>query len=478
MNTEQISLNPSQLRAEAARRLWRVLNSESSESLDAVLRPVLVNPDQQAWMSAALYGALRFYPRYKNQLYAFLKKPIKPKEGEVEALLILGMHQLSAMRVKSHAAINETVNACRVLEKDWAIKLVNGILRNFQRELIAKISSSEATDNEDGKDKKSLQFTNEIDGFAHPKWMIKTLKKQWPNKWQEILSANNRQAEMTLRVNEQQSDRETALKLLADAGISATGHSLVDSAIVLDKPVDIKNIPQFESGLFSVQDAAAQISANILIAEDDRSKHLNVLDACAAPGGKTGHLLERLSPDSSLTALDISESRLSMVSDNMNRLGFAARDNLSLIAANATELETWYQALVESVDASKLGESSLLFDRILLDAPCSASGVIRRHPDIKIRRSPQQLAEVQMVQANILQSLWSTLKTGGQLLYATCSVFQVENSEQIKQFVSTHTDAKVIPLNLPESENTEFGSQIFPGDHQRDGFFYALLEKQ
>jgi len=369
--SQETLLNPAQLRAETARRLWQVIKSRPSQPLDIALQPSLTSPVQQAWMSAALYGCLRYYPRYKKQLQRMLKKAFKPKDGELFALLVLGVHQLTKMQVKDHAAINETVNACQVLNKVWAQKLVNAILRSYQRNL----------------DK--IEHKTEVEKFAHPQWMLKIFKKDWPDAWE------------------------------------LAGQTLID--------------------------------------EQEYEQTFNVLDACAAPGGKTGHLLERLSAQSTLTAIDISAVRVKLVEETLARLGYAERENLHLITADILNLSSWYQ--------------NKPFNRILLDAPCTASGVIRRHPDIKIRRSQQQLEHVVQIQAQLLKCLWTLLEPGGRLLYATCSVFDNENNSQIKQFQDTQSDVKVIPLNIAGAINTAHGAQILPGRELGDGFFYSLLEK-
>ena len=449
-NSQQILLNPAELRAETASRLWRVIKYDHSESIDNVLKPVLDNAEQQAWMSAAIYGCCRFYPRYQNQLIQLLKKPIKDNEGEAKAILILGMHQLSEMKVKAHAAINETVNACKVLDKQWAVKLVNGVLRNYQRGL------------------ESLVHKTELMQYAHPKWIIKQCKQDWPEQWRDILTANNQQAPMTLRVNLQKASRSEALEKLQDNDIACEVHPSIASAIVLQKAVAVEQIPGFFDGYFSVQDAAAQLAAQLLV-EEDSGQALKVLDACCAPGGKTGHLLERMNKDSSLVALDVSSKRLELVEENLQRLGFESKYNkkLQIVCADAAEASVWNSD-------SKVQKQ---FDRILLDVPCSASGVIRRHPDIKFRRTLEQVKELSELQANILQTLWSVLKPGGSLLYVTCSVFKLENSVQIEKFLHTKNDAKVLPLNIKDAINTELGSQILPGISHCDGFFYCLLEK-
>ena len=443
-------LNPAELRAETASRLWRVIQYEYSESIDNVVKPVLENAEQQAWMSAAIYGCCRYYPRYQNQLVQLLKKPIKDNEGEVKALLILGMHQLSEMKVKAHAAINETVNACKVLDKVWAVKLVNGILRNYQRGLESMVHKTELTQ------------------YAHPKWIIKHNKLDWPQNWRDILVANNLQAPMCLRVNQQKTTVAEALQKLRDNDIECEAHPSSNSAIVLQKPVAVEQIPGFFDGYFSVQDPAAQLAAQLLL-EDKNEQTLDVLDACCAPGGKTGHLLERMYKNSSLVALDVSAKRLELVHENLQRLDFKSNSKkVQIVCADAADLNAW----------NPVGENQKQFDRILLDVPCSASGVIRRHPDIKFRRDLEQVQELTKTQKNILQTLWGVLKPGGRLLYATCSVFKLENSMQIQYFLDTANDAKVLPLDIKNAINSDLGSQILPGTNDCDGFFYCLLEKK
>ena len=449
MSDSQSLLKPAELRAETASRLWRVIQYEYSESIDSVIKPNLESPEQQAWMSAAIYGCCRYYPRYQNQLVQLLKKPIKDNEGEVKALLILGMHQLSEMKVKAHAAINETVNACKVLDKLWAVKLVNGILRNYQRSL------------------DSMSYKTELTQYAHPKWIIKQTKQDWPKHWRDILDANNQQAPMSLRVNLQKTTVAEALVKLKENDINCEEHPHINTAIVLQKAVAVEQIPGFFEGYFSVQDPAAQLAAQLLL--DGKSQDaLEVLDACCAPGGKTGHLLERMNKNSSLVALDVSSKRLELVHENLQRLDFKAKSNkVQIVCADAAELNTWN---VET-------ENQKEFHRILLDVPCSASGVIRRHPDIKFRRNLEQVQEITKVQAKLLHSMWSILKPGGRMLYATCSVFNLENSLQIQKFLGTTKDAKVLPLDIKGAINTVWGSQILPNMNDCDGFFYCLLEK-
>ena len=443
-HTTQSKLSPHALRAEIAKRFAQIIVPKQEKSLDTVLKPNLLDAQQHAWLSAALYGMCRYYPRYKIELAQRLQKPFKEKDADLEALLVLGMHQLAEMRLKPHAALNETVNATQVLNKTWAKSLVNAILRAYQRDL-----------------ETGLVYESEAAGYAHPKWFIKLVKQDWPQQWEAILRANNQQAPLTLRVNQARWDRTQALEALALAKIAVRTDSTHESVIELTEARDVNTLPKFMQGYFSVQDASAQLAATLLLTDEDINTELTILDACAAPGGKTGHLLERMAPDSELIAVEKFENRAKLINSNLERI--ALEKNIKVVVSDVIEY-------IEATDKR--------FDRILADVPCTASGVIRRHPDIKLRRNVNQISKVIAEQKAILESLWARVKTSGRLLYATCSVFKAENHAQIQAFVATHSDAKVIPLNINAAINTEFGSQILPGSENRDGFFYALLEKQ
>ncbi len=400
-------------------------------------------PRDAAFAQFLSYGVLRFYFQLKAQLNKLLQKPLKSKDIDIERVLLLALYQLQHTRVPDYAVVDVAVRLVP-RKKAWAKKLVNGVLRNFLRQ------------------RESLQVLNdEQSKFNHPHWIIDQLKQDWPEDWQGILEGNNQQPPMTLRVNRQKVTTRQYLDSLLEQGITAEAMSLPD-AIQLAEPAEVGSLPGYAEGWFSVQDAGAQLAAQILSPQPGDQ----VLDACAAPGGKTAHLLER-EPDIRLTALDISESRLQRVSENCQRLGHQA----TLIAADVADLDSWWK-----------GE---LYDRILLDVPCSATGVIRRHPDIKHLRRPDDIPQLVNTQRQILQQGWSILKPGGFMLYATCSVFSQENQQQIEWFLSAHPDARVesldeISKSCPAGENLKIspiGLQLLPLNPVNDGFYYALLRK-
>jgi 16S rRNA (cytosine967-C5)-methyltransferase len=352
------------------------------------------------------------------------------------------------MRTPDHAAVSETVNVTKALKKPWAKNLVNAVLRSYQRQ-------AEELGNKVEK--------NEVAKFAHPQWWLDSIKKNWPvdKRWQQILLANNKNPPMTLRLNTSHINREDYLALLAQHEIGATAAKYSAEGIYLEKPIAVSLLPLFAEGKVSVQDEAAQLAAILL----NPQKGERILDACAAPGGKTLHLLER-EKDLDLLAIDIEPARLEKIQENLNR----TRLNAQLLAANAFDPDSWWD--------------KKLFDRILLDAPCSASGVIRRHPDIKLLRQRDDIKKLTQEQTQILNALWPLLKSGGMLLYATCSVLAEENTLQIQHFLQQHTDARLQPINSAWGEQQIAGTQIFPGDggqngeNGMDGFFYALIQKQ
>lgn len=386
------------------------------------------------------YGTVRNQPRLALWRKKLLTSNLKGRDADIAALLICGLYQLSDTRVPPHAAISATVEASRSLGKPWAAKLVNGCLRNFQRR---------------EEELRALVETSEIAKFNHPEWWINALKAAWPKQWQAIAEANNQQAPMTLRVNQQRQSRSDYLATLQEAGIEATVGSLANSAVTLTTPRDVMSLPGFAEGEVSVQDEAPQLAAELLGVENG----MRVLDACAAPGGKTAHILELA--DCELLALDIEPKRLQRVTENLERLNVKAE----LKAADIRDVDNWYD-----------GQP---FDRILLDAPCSASGVIRRNPDIKLLRRDSDIAALAELQWQCLTALWPTLKTGGKLLYATCSILPAENFEIVKRAKEELKGAKLLPLNIASAIGGASGSQLLPGNAGMgsDGFFYALLQK-
>ncbi len=428
-------------RAVAARILQQVIyggDSLTDALSQAQVQTVAAN--EQALLRDLCFGTLRWHERFSAVLGELLGKPLKAADKDVECLLRVGLYQLIYQRTPDHAAVNETVKAVKKLRKAWAEKLVNGVLRRFLRERGQLLMLA------DGQ---------ETARYAFPAWLLTRIRTAWPKDWENIVQASNTHAPMTLRVNRRQYDAAAYRALLENAGLNAEPVRGVASALQLDKPVAVEQLPGFTQGAVSVQDAAAQRSAFLL----DCQPGMRVLDACAAPGGKTGHLLEH-TPDVQVTALDSSENRLQRVTENLHRLGLVA----SVVAADAGDTNAWWD-----------GQP---FPRILLDAPCSATGVIRRHPDIKVLRRDTDIAALQQEQARLLHSLWATLQPGGRLLYATCSILPEENHQQVAAFLATQQDAVHVPIVDEWGRAMPVGRQILPGEMGMDGFYYALLEKR
>lgn len=386
------------------------------------------------------YGTLRWYHQLEAVANQLLDKPLKIKDQDLHLSLLLGLYQLRFMRVATHAAVDETVDAVIALGKPWAKGMVNACLRSYVR------NPARA----DG-----IVERNPSARFSHPTWFIDMLRRDHAEQWEQILNANNERAPMTLRVNLCRQSRDAYRQRLHDVGIAATILNALDTALVLETPVPVSALPGFDTGEVSVQDAAAQLAANLL----DAQPHQRVLDACAAPGGKTAHLLER-TPDINLTALDIDAARILKITANLNRLGLVA----DIREGDATVPDSWWDKQP--------------FDRILIDAPCSATGVIRRHPDIKLRRRPDDIAMLTATQKQLLERLWPLLRPGGKLLYVTCSVLSDENEQQIAAFLVCHADASEEALAHPAAEKRLHGIQILPGRETMDGFFYACLAKR
>ncbi|MGZ8164776.1 MAG: 16S rRNA (cytosine(967)-C(5))-methyltransferase RsmB [Methylobacter sp.] len=421
----------------AARVLTKVLSD--GQSLTAALDNAFRNSESgkdKAFIQALCYGVCRQYHRLDFILSQLLHKPLK--DIEVKVLALIGLYQLKYMRVKPHAAVSETVLAAR--KKPWAKSLVNAVLRAYLRE-------ADSIENKADK--------NPSAAVSHPDWLIEQIEQDWPQQAAYCLLENNRQPPMALRVNLAQTSREQYLHTLALQGIAAVAVSFCPSAIIPDKPVAVELLPGFDQGLISVQDTAAQLAAVLL---DVQPGH-RVLDVCAAPGGKTAHILENQPQLEELVAVDIDESRMQRVNENLKRLKLHA----NLVAGDAAKPEDWWDGKP--------------FDRILLDAPCSASGVIRRHPDIKLLRRPEDIKPLQVLQKNILQAVWPLLAAGGVLLYATCSILKQENEQQIQAFLTEHNDAAEWPIDVGWGSARQYGRQILTGESAMDGFYYARLRK-
>jgi len=392
----------------------------------------------KAFAQMLVYGVLRRYWRLMAILPLLMKKKLKDKDSDIQIILLMALFQLMETRVPDYASVDASVNLCRKQKKKWAAGMVNAVLRNFirqQQELMQKIDNKPQAK------------------YDHPQWMIDRLRKDWPENWEAIFAQNNQQASMALRVNQQQlSVDDFALKLNTKLNESAEQY---DTGVVLNHPRDVSELPGFEEGWFSVQDMGAQQAATLL----DLHTEQNVLDCCAAPGGKTCHMLE-IEPTLNMLALDVSDQRLMRVQENLERLQLSAE----LMAADASQPDEWSEGRQ--------------FDRILLDVPCSASGVIRRHPDIKLLRRKQDIPALIEIQQKILQKIWPLLVSGGKLLYATCSVFKDENENQLEQFLQQQQDAVEIKIAANWGHERPHGRQIFPGDDDMDGFYYALLQKK
>ncbi|MDE2234465.1 MAG: 16S rRNA (cytosine(967)-C(5))-methyltransferase RsmB [Gammaproteobacteria bacterium] len=396
-----------------------------------------------ALLQELCYGTLRFQSRLEFWLAGLLQQPLRTRDIDLQALLLLGLYQLTCMRIPAHAVVKETVEACRYLHKAWAVKLVNAVLRGFQRQRAALESNVGA---------------NPVAEYSHPRWFIERVQADWPTQWQALLLANNQRPPMTLRANRRLIARDALIEKFTSHAIAAQACRHSADGLVLTTPVDVRLLPGFGDGEFSVQDEAAQLAANLL----DVHPGMRLLDACAAPGGKTCHLLEHQPEIGRLMALDIDANRVGKIHENLQRLGLAAE----VRQADVLQPDDWWD-----------GEC---FERILLDAPCSASGVIRRHPDIKSRRRPRDLETAAALQRRMLAVLWPLLASGGKLLYATCSVFRRENDDCILAFLETQSDAKLSPFSGQAAwgVDTPAGRQVLTGQEGMDGFFYACLEKR
>lgn len=427
-------------RASAAKVLYQVVDKGQSLTTALPIAQQLLPAKDRALLQEICYGVLRWLPRLEFISRQLMSKPLTGKQRPVHFLILIGLYQLKYMRVPAHAAVAETVNAIKVLKSPKLSGLVNAILRNYQRQQDELEVSADA---------------NDSCKFGHPGWLIKRIKAAYPEQWQDVLTANNERPPMWIRVNQQHHSRKDYQALLAADEIESVITDSADSSLRLEKPTDVYKLAGFTEGHSSVQDGAAQFAAQFLDAQPGEL----VLDACAAPGGKTAHILERQPALKHLVAVDFDASRLARVQENLTRMDLDAE----LIHGDASKPETWWQ-----------GEQ---FDRILLDAPCSATGVIRRHPDIKWLRRDSDIAALVQLQAEILDAMWQQLKPGGTLLYATCSILPAENSEQISQFIARTADAKPVPLTA-NSEKQASSWQILPNTQGMDGFFYAKLQKQ
>lgn len=384
------------------------------------------------------YTVLRWHGALEWLAGQLLAKPLKKRDKAVQRLLLMGLQQLWHDQAADHAVINETAECARLVGRPWAVGLINAILRRFQREQEAMLETLSRTPCR----------------FAHPDWMLKAFKNDWPEHWQELADANNRQAPLWLRINRKKANETVLIRDLKEAGFKVSSHEFARDAIAVFPAAAVEAIPHFHEGWLSVQDPAAQLARDLLSPQTGN----RILDACAAPGGKAAHLLESCE-GLELLALDRQASRTEQIHDNLDRLGLEA----DVRVADASETSQWW--------------NEQAFDKILLDAPCSASGVIRRHPEIKWLRRPDQVDSVVETQRTLLDSLWPLLQPGGMLVYATCSVFKLENEDQIKSFLHRHPDAMIEAPEVEWGTAGPYGRQVLPGEAQMDGFFYAVIRK-
>ncbi len=413
---------------------------EHGRSLDDIFQSdwfqsLTLSQRDQGMAREIAFGLCRWYFSLSRLLRQRLQKPLRARDRDIESVLLIGLYQLLVMRTDPHAAVNETVKLALVQKKKWAKGLVNAVLRGVIRD--------------------KVELDENAGAEAYPDWMRIRVEADWGEQAQSILLAGTERPPMTLRVDTRQCDTETVIARLAADGILATRHALVDTAILLETPCDVTQLPGFEQGLLSVQDAAAQLAATCLgCAPGER-----VLDACAAPGGKTLHLLQS-NADIEVDALDSSETRLLRLRQNLQRAGQSAR----ILVGDAARPEDWFD-----------GRG---YDAVLADLPCSASGVLRRHPDIKLLRRESDIMPLLAQQGRMLQALWTVLKPGGRMLFSTCSIFKEENEIQVARFLQQQTDATEVSLDGAEwGEPRTHGRQILSGRDNMDGFYYALLTR-
>ncbi|WP_133130380.1 16S rRNA (cytosine(967)-C(5))-methyltransferase RsmB [Legionella yabuuchiae] len=419
-------------RLQALRILTKLLQEKVS------LSSSLQQPDLTPLTKELCFGVCRQYLKLECLADALIPK--RPKSLEVWLALLIGIYQLHFLRIPDYAVVKETVALMDFIKKSWAKGLLNAVLRRFCQQhshLIAECAS------------------NPVFKYNHPDWFITRMQQSWPGHWEAILAANDTHPPMSLRVNQRLNTRKHYLTRLADSNFEAKPLAYSSSGIELKSPVNVHELPGFSQGDVSVQDQAAQLAAFEL----DLKPGLRVLDACAAPGGKTCHILEEEPQLLECVALDIEAKRLKRVEENLARLGLKA----VVTSGDVLKPSTWW-------DGRK-------FDRILLDAPCSATGVIRRHPDIKLLRTPEEVLSVVLLQREMLHSLWPLLAPGGLLLYATCSVIPEENELQMAEFAKSNSDCTINQEPKPWGRIIRYGWQILPGDDNMDGFYYCALRK-
>ena len=424
-------------RAAAAVLSWQVIDQGRSldRARDALYEKYSFSHSERSFIQELLYGVCRWYGELDHIALKLMNKPIRKKDRALHFLLLVGIYQLRHLSTADHAAVSETVKGCKSINKLWGRNLLNACLRAYLRE----------------------PTTIENPAIlSHPEWITASLSKAYPKHTSSILDANNQRAPMCLRVNTRHHSRDEYLKILEQHNIESVADPYSKTGIILASPCSVFDLPGFENGDCSVQDSAAQLSAQIL----DAQKGMTVLDACAAPGGKTAHILEQADNQLRLDAIDVSQARCEQLQSTLKRNQLSANVHIG----DATDIESW----------SRPSEG---YDRILIDAPCSGLGVIRRHPDIKHHRRQSDIDALNHTQDALLSRLWPLLKPSGLLLYMTCSVLPEENQDRIRQFLANTNNAIVKPIEHPNALALEFGCQTLPGVHSMDGFYYCLIQK-
>ncbi|HZX91916.1 MAG TPA: 16S rRNA (cytosine(967)-C(5))-methyltransferase RsmB [Rudaea sp.] len=433
-------LDAANVRAVAAQALQRIAGGHSLRAEFATSSTNLHDPRDRALLSALLHAGARWWLRYDAALDRLLERPLRKREPKLHALLVLGLVQLDVLGLPEYAAVAATVDAVRALGKPQFSGMANAVLRRWLRErapLGAALDADAAT------------------RTAHPAWLLAAIAADWPDAVDAVVAANNAEAPLWLRVNRRRVTRDALLQQFVAAGVEAQAPEALPDALLLGQSRDVTALPGYEAGLFSVQDGAAQFAADLL----DLRTGQRVLDACAAPGGKSAQILERA--DVELLALDRDAQRLPRLRANLDRLGLRA----DVRAGDALLPNDWW--------------SGQAFDRILLDAPCSATGIVRRQPDIKLHRRAGDIAALARAQTRLLDAMWLMLAPGGRLVYATCSILDAENAAQAEGFFARHADARSLAIALPGWRPTRAGgAQNLPGEAGMDGFFYAVLEKR
>ncbi|ODV05933.1 MAG: 16S rRNA (cytosine(967)-C(5))-methyltransferase [Rhodanobacter sp. SCN 68-63] len=427
-------------RALAAKGLAEVaLRGASLREVMERSAPKLSDPRDRALLMALLSEGARWWLRFDAAIEAMLAKPIRHKDPAIHALLVLGLVQLEILQLSDYAAVAATVEATRTLKRPALAGMVNAVLRRWQRERDAHITRLDA---------------EPTTRHAHPSWLATALQRDWPTQANAVMAADNGEPPLMLRVNRQRSEHGALIARLQASGHEAHAHAWLADAVVLPHSTDVTRLPGFDDGAFAVQDGAAQVAADLADLRDG----LRVLDACAAPGGKACHLLERARID--LTALEFDARRAERIRDNLMRLRLDAK------------------VVIGDAGAPPAAWKKQPFDRILVDAPCSATGVLRRRPDVRLHRRESDIAAMGVQQRRIVSALWPLLAPGGRLVYITCSVLRAENEVVVSELLAAHDDAAAVAFTLPVGQAAAVGWQILPGDGDLDGMYYAALQKK